>query len=58
MWKSLTLKSPNSVSSKGQNEEEWEAFRDIYTERGEKGQKGGLRSLIQKHIKIPKHHTK
>ena len=57
MWKSLTLKSPNPVSSKGQNKEEWEAFRDIYTERGEKGQKGGI-EITQKNIKTPKHHTK
>ena len=62
-WGAIAFSEPHSKiiqfgEFKGQDEEEWEAFRDIYTERGEKGQKGGLRSLIQKHIKTPKHHTK
>ena len=35
--KELTLKSLDPVSSKEQNEEEWEALRDVYTERGEMG---------------------
>ena len=62
-WGAIAFSEPHSKITqfgdfKGKNEEEWETFRDIYTERGEKGQKQRLRSLIQKHIKTPKHHTK
>lgn len=39
MGKNLTLKSPNPVNTKGQNEEEQEAL--IYTQKeGRRGQKG------------------